>query len=408
MNETTSLTKGNIISALFLVAGTIVGGGMLALPVATGLSGFIPSSLLMILCWAAMTLTALLYVEVSLWMEPYAHVITMTSKILGPIGKAFAWVLYLFICYASLVGYTAGGSVLMTTALDRAYEIPLDKFEGSVLFLLLFGTSFYIGHHFVGRINSILFIAMVGAYFALVGTGAHEMNFSLLQHSEWKSAFFAVPLLLTSFSFQTMVPSLTPYLKRNKRALQLAIVGGTTLSLIIYLVWQALILGIVPVEGPHGLAKALELGEPATQFISEHVVGAHIGYIAEFFAFFAIVTSFLGIGLGLFDFLADGLKIKEKGFGKFFLVTLILIPTLYFTSQFERVFMIALDSTGGYGDTLLNGVIPVLLVWIGHYSLGYGKEEKSFLTNRFLLFSLFLFYCTVFIYKLLLDFGYFL
>ncbi len=37
-----------------------------------------------------------------------------------------------------------------------------------------------------------------------------------------------------------------------------------------------------------------------------------LGAIADFFCFFAIVTSFLGIALGLFDFLADGLKIPRK------------------------------------------------------------------------------------------------
>ncbi|MFN4174810.1 MAG: aromatic amino acid transport family protein, partial [Parachlamydiaceae bacterium] len=83
-----------LLSAIFLVAGTCIGGGMLALPVATGLAGFFPSLVVMILSWLMMTLTALLLLEVSLWMEEGVHVITMSSRLLGPFGKAVSWVLY--------------------------------------------------------------------------------------------------------------------------------------------------------------------------------------------------------------------------------------------------------------------------------------------------------------------------
>src|SRR5689334_9836734 len=92
-----------VISAIFLVAGTCIGGGMLALPIATGISGFYPSLAVMLVCWLAMAASALLLLEVNLWMEEGAHIITMSSRLLGPVGKAVSWVLYLFICYASLV-----------------------------------------------------------------------------------------------------------------------------------------------------------------------------------------------------------------------------------------------------------------------------------------------------------------
>jgi tyrosine-specific transport protein len=37
-----------------------------------------------------------------------------------------------------------------------------------------------------------------------------------------------------------------------------------------------------------------------------------------------------------------------------------------------------LDITGSFGDSLLNGVIPVLLVWVGRYVIGYKSELKLF------------------------------
>lgn len=393
-----------IISAMFLVAGTCIGGGMLALPLATGVTGFLPSIAIMIVCWLAMTATALLLVEVSLWMEEGAHIITMTSRLLGVPGKLISWFLYLFICYASLVGYTAGGGLQIAASIHLFTGWEVSKEIGSVIFLAFFGSMIYLGTQLVGRINAIFFVAMVLAYFTLVGMGLDEVNPELLTHRQWTGSWLAVPLLLTTFSFQTMVPSLTPYLKRNAKALRIAIIGGTTLTFIVYALWQWLILGIVPIEGQHGLAEALRLGVPPTQFVREHVNGVWIYQIAEFFAFFAIATSFLGIALGLFDFLSDGLKIQERGPGKILLGALVAIPVLIFALKFERVFVVAMESSGGFGDSVLNGLIPVMMVWVGRYRLGYVGTFKL-PGGKPLLAFIFCFFLFALILEFLVHFG---
>lgn len=397
MESQAKVRKGSILSAMFLVAGTCVGGGMLALPVATGVTGFIPSIAIMLVCWLAMTITGLLLIEVSLWMEEGVHLISMTSRILGAPGRWVSWVLYLFICYASLIAYTAGGGFQIADAVSNYLNFPMYKDYGAVIFILVFGGVIYLGSKIVGRVNAILFTAMVISYFALVGFGASEIKGDLLLEHKWAGSLMAVPLLLTAFSFQTMVPSLTPYLKSNLSALRWAVIGGTTIAFIIYGVWQALILGIVPVEGSNGLAQALALGEPATQFLKEHVTGRWVSDIAEFFAFFAIVTSFLGIALGLFDFLADGLKIKKEGFGKVALGILIVVPVIICATQFERVFLVALEISGGFGDSILNGLIPVLMVWIGRYHLKMGSDSHFRIPGgKPLLAAIFVFFlCTL-------------
>lgn len=377
MEQETQLPRWRLLSAIFLVAGTCTGGGMLALPVATGISGFLPSSVAMIVCWLAMTASALLLLEVNLWMKEGAHVITMSSTILGPVGKAVSWCIYLFICYASLVAYTAAGGSLIANGLSNSLGIDLTNTWSCFVFIVIFGGIIYLGDKVIGRVNAILFVAMIVAYFALVGTGISEINPQLLAHRRWSPAVLAIPLLLTTFSFQTMLPSLTPYLKRNGKALRLSIVAGTTITLIVYLVWQVMVLGIVPVNGPNSLLSALEAGEPVTQFLRQHVDSTWVAAIAEYFAFFALVTSFIGIALGLFDFLADGLKIKKTGIGNIILGFLLVVPTFIFATYFERIFLIALDTSGGFGDSILNGIMPALMVWIGRYYLRFPDENRT-------------------------------
>lgn len=87
----------------------------------------------------------------------------------------------------------------------------------------------------------------------------------------------------------------------------------------------------------------------------------------HFFAFFALVTSFLGVSLSFVDFLADGLKIKKDILGTIILVCLVLIPPCVFSYLYPTVFLTALNYAGAFGAVLLFGVIPVLMVWKGRY-----------------------------------------
>lgn len=393
-------SKPPVLSALFLVAGTCIGGGMLALPVSTGLSGFLPSACVMLLCWAAMTLSALLLLEVSLHAPKEAHMLSMSASLLGQCGSAITWALFLFISYASMIAYTAAGGGLAAVFARAILGVDWSDEMGCLFFTLLFGGMLTLSNRHIGSLNGWLFLGMLAAYAALVAMGAKEVQAERLRHADWSYAFPAAPLLLTTFSFQTMLPSLTPYLHRQARAIRWAIIGGTTLTLFTYLLWQSLVLGIVPVMGVHSLAEALERGEPITQFLKEHVASPWLSWVAEWFGFFALVTSFLGIGIGLKDFLRDGMcslfgEPAAVSFrGKSLLFCLILIPTFLFAAYFERIFLIALESSGGIGDTILNGLFPICMVWIGRYRLGW-KGEKQVGGGKGSLVALFLFFFAI-------------
>lgn len=398
---TNKLQLGTLLGAMLLVAGTSIGGGMLALPVSTGEAGFFPSFALLLLCWAFMTSTGLLMLEANLWMKDHdAHIISMSSRFLGPLGKIVAWITYLFIGYASLIAYIAGGGALLQEAIYSVSGYQLESWICASLFIAFFGFIIDLGAKIVGRVNAILVAAMVFAYFILVGVGVSEITPSFLSHTNWKRVILATPIVLTVFSFQCIVPSLTIYLKRNAKALRIAIVGGTTLTLFVYLIWEFLVLGTVPLEGENGLEVALLQGRAATDFYRQVVGSPYVSLFAGFFAFFALATSFLGLGLGLFDFLADGLKIKKKGKNKILLAILIIAPSLFFALTYERAFLVALDTSGGFGDAILNGILPVMMVWIGRYWMNL-KGPYTFLGGKVSLTLVILFYMGVLTFEII-------
>ena len=56
------------IGATLLLAGISIGGAMLALPVITAIYGFVVATILFVIAWAYLTFTALLILEINLWM----------------------------------------------------------------------------------------------------------------------------------------------------------------------------------------------------------------------------------------------------------------------------------------------------------------------------------------------------
>lgn len=349
--------------AMLLVAGTCIGGGMLALPVACAGAGFLPSALLMVVVWAAMTLTGLFFVEAGFWVKKEdAHVITLSGTLLGPWAKKVAWCVFLFIAYASLVAYTAGGGYVISQIANHC-GWAMSKTVGALLFICVFGPSVLMRHTTLGRINAFFFFVMLVAYILLIVAGSQDIQADLVLRQDWSMSIGALPLLLTAFSYQAMVPSLHPYLDHNKRSLMVAITGGTALAGSFYLVWQLVVFGNVPLIGENSLQAAFALGEPATYALSKISGSSFIGLAAACFAFFALITSFFGISLGLFDFLSDGLSIPKNWSGSLILTLLILLPCAFFATMYERVFLEALDASGGFGDTIVNGLIPVLMVW---------------------------------------------
>ena len=88
---------------------------------------------MMTLTWCFMITTALMLLEANLWMPAGSHIITMAGRLLGPFGKATAWILYLFMAYASLIAYTsAAGGLLQEIVPDAGPWLC------NLLFILIF------------------------------------------------------------------------------------------------------------------------------------------------------------------------------------------------------------------------------------------------------------------------------
>lgn len=356
-----------VFGATLLVAGSCIGAGMLALPMVTGLAGFLPAVAVFLLGWLFMTTTGLLLLEVNLWLGTQVSIVSMAGQTLGTVGKVLAWVFFCFLFYLILVAYTAACGSLVGDFFERAFHFPIPHWLGSLFCSVLLGLLVYAGTRPVDLVNRLFMLGLIVSYVLLLVLGAGHVNNALLTHVAWSYALVPVPIIVIAFGFHNMIPSLTRYLKRNHTMLQLAIITGSTVTLLVYLAWEWLILGIIPATGAGSFEQTIEQGDMATYALRQAVGKGWVVDVAQWFAFFAIVTSFLGQGLSLVHFLADGFRIALNRRWSALLTVLAVGPPFVASVLDPTIFIRALEMAGAYSAVILFGILPALMVWVGRY-----------------------------------------
>lgn len=368
--------------AALLVAGTSIGAGMLALPAITGLAGFVPAMVVNVICWLFMLATGLLFLEAVLWLEPGVNLLSTAGRFLGPWGKYLGGGAFLFLYYCLLVAYIAGGAPLFFAGLPLE-ELGAWKY---VIFSLVFAIVVFIGAKSVNRVNWLLMWGLIGAYVLLVSYGLGKIDPALLERSSWPLALGSMPILFSAYGYHNIVPSIAMHLKRNGRSLRWAIVIGTLIPFIVYSLWQMMLIGTQDLQTIEEIAGH-EL--PVTVALQRMANSSFVGVISGFFGFFAIVTSLLGVSLSMVDFWADGFGCKRVGVSRLLLTSLVFIPPTVFACFKPDVFISALHVAGGFGESLINGLFPVMMVWSGRYAMGL-KSEWSLFGGRAMLVVLFI------------------
>ncbi|MBS0286756.1 MAG: amino acid permease [Proteobacteria bacterium] len=359
-----------VFGGAMLVSGTCIGAGMLALPVSTAAGGFYPSSMVFIFCWLMMTFSAFLMLEVSLWYPEETNLITMAKSTLGKPGEFIAWATYVLFLYALMTAYTSGASGIIGKILGT---MGFDESLGLWITVVIFAAIVYFGARSVDWANRIMMIGLIGAYVALVGIVIPKVSPQMLADGHPKYLWTTGPLLVTSFGFHLLIPSLKNYLSSDVKALRWSIFFGSLLPLIVYLLWEVLVLGVIPVKGEQGLVAILHAehhtGKQAvielTQLLSHLLKNSHVTVLAGVFGLCAMLTSFIGVALGLFDFFADGFHIKKTVRGKFTLAALTFLPPVLMALFYPR-FITALHYAGFFAAILLV-IFPAVMVWWGRY-----------------------------------------
>ena len=148
----------------------------------------------------------------------------------------------------------------------------------------------------------------------------------------------------------------------DSRKLRRIFIIGSAIPLFVYLFWQLATLGALSGNTFTAILAQQAGLNGLMQAIRTLVASPHVEVAVHLFADLALATSFLGVALGLFDYLADLFKRKNNARGRLQTGALTFIPPLIFALFYPQGFVMAL----GYAAialAVLALLIPALLSW---------------------------------------------
>ncbi|WP_027721094.1 amino acid permease [Maridesulfovibrio zosterae] len=354
--------SASAMSMMFVVVGNMLGAGILALPVNLCAAGFYPSVAATLLMWVLMTYTALIYSEQkSLTTNEHADLPTFFQQELGDAWKWVTIIANMIILYGVLVAYLCGISTIIMS-LQSAVSKPIVTI---IYFAIVTGITAF-GMKMMNKCTPYMVTIMWITFGALVFMVVPDVSATNIDNFDWAYIPSGLPVLLMAFHFHNIIPSICRTLNHDRKKIRTAIIGGTTIGMVMNIAWLLVVLGALPLSAPDthiDLITAFGRNDPATIPLGKLLQTPVFTYIALIFALVAMSTAFMANGTALMSFIRDltatylGTKNKQ-------LVWLFsFIPPLLVGLIYPDIFLVAINLVGGVGECIIFGILPGFIVW---------------------------------------------
>lgn len=351
--------KPSVFGGASIVASVCVGAGMLGLPTAGAGAWMLWSALALIITMLVMTVSGWMLLEALKSYEYRASFSTVTKDLLGNKVNLFNNVMVYFVGGILLYAYITSAGLMIEKVVDVSSEVA------SILFAFVFSAFVLHSTRSVDRISVVLIIFMILSFLFGVFSLTFNVDMSNLfngfsQESHYFPYVFAMfPVALTSFGYHHSVASLRSYYKSEDLAKR-AILIGTLIALCLYVLWVFSVYGNLP---RYEFGPVISQGGDVDVLLSSlggAIESERVSNIINIFSAAAIFSSFVGVGLGVFDFIADllGFENNRKGRMKTWVAT--FLPPLVLSLFFPFGFLIAIGYAGA-AATVWTCIVPALL-----------------------------------------------
>ena len=362
----------SLLGGAMIIAGTAIGAGMLANPTSTAGVWFIGSILALIYTWFCMTTSGLMILEANLHYPTGSSFDTIVKDLLGKGWNIINGLSVAFVLYILTYAYITSGGGITQNLLNQAFgsaesAVDIGRTSGSLIFCFILAAFVWLSTKAVDRFTTVLIVGMVVAFFlstaGLLSSVKTEVLFNSIAEGEQTYLPYlltALPVCLVSFGFHGNVPSLVKYYDRDGSRVMKSIFIGTGLALVIYILWQLAVQGNLPRTE---FAPVIEKGGDVSALLEalhKYIEVEYIAVVLNFFAYMAIATSFLGVTLGLFDYIADLFKFDDSVLGRTKTTLVTFLPPLLLSLQFPYGFVIAIGYAG-LAATIWAAIVPALL-----------------------------------------------
>ena len=405
----------SLFGGAMIIAGGTIGAGMLANPTSTAGVWFLGSLVLLAYTWFCMTSSGLMLLEANLHYPTGASFDTVVKDLLGQgwnviNGLSVAFVLYI-LTYAYI---TSGGGItegfINQLLSSEQHTVQIGRVSGSLIFCLVLAVFVWFSTKAVDRFTTVLIGGMVIAFIlsvaGLISSVKVEVLFDSVVQGEQQYLPYmlgALPVCLVSFGFHQNVPSLVKYYERDANRVMKSVFFGTAIALAVYVLWQLAVQGNLPRAE---FAPVIEKGGDIAvllQALGKYIQTDFIALALRFFAYLAIATSFLGVTLGLFDYIADLCKFDDSRSGRTKTALITFLPPLLLSLAFPFGFVLAIGYAG-LAATIWAVIVPALLAKASRRK--FAQSNYLVYGGNFMIYFVILFGLLNIAAQLAMQFGY--
>lgn len=405
----------SLFGGAMIIAGGTIGAGMLANPTSTAGVWFLGSLVLLAYTWFCMTSSGLMLLEANLHYPTGASFDTIVKDLLGQgwnviNGLSVAFVLYI-LTYAYI---TSGGGItegfINQLLSSEQHTLQIGRVSGSLIFCLVLAVFVWFSTKAVDRFTTVLIGGMVIAFIlsvaGLISSVKVEVLFDSMVQGEQQYLPYmlgALPVCLVSFGFHQNVPSLVKYYERDANRVMKSVFFGTAIALAVYVLWQLAVQGNLPRAE---FAPVIEKGGDIAvllQALGKYIQTDFIALALRFFAYLAIATSFLGVTLGLFDYIADLCKFDDSRSGRTKTALITFLPPLLLSLAFPFGFVLAIGYAG-LAATIWAVIVPALLAKASRRK--FAQSNYLVYGGNFMIYFVILFGLLNIVAQLAMQFGY--
>ncbi len=334
------------------------------MPITSASMGFGFTVALLFILWLLLSFSALLFIEVYQTARIDAGLATLAEQYFGRFGRIISTVALLIFMYAILAAYVTGGGSLISGLLPIFNDSGSANQIGILLFTVVLGSFVVIGTSSVDAVNRLFFFSKIAVFLFVLMMMLPRVSVDNLMAMPINHALVlsAAPVFFTSFGFHVVIPSIVKYLEGDVKRLKIAIIAGTGIPLVAYLLWQLSTHGVL---SQNQFMQILQQDPTLNGLVNatrEITGSAVLSEAVRLFSSLALITSFLGVSLSLFDCLKDLLNRVKVRSNRASLGFLTFLPPLIFALFYPEGFIMAL----GYAGIMFafyGLVLPVGLAW---------------------------------------------
>ena len=369
--------KPSVLGGAMIIAGTVIGAGMLANPTATAGIWFAGSLIVLLYTWFSMLSSGLMILEATTHYPPGANFDTIVKDLLGRGWSIITGLSVAFVLYLLTYAYIFTGGNLTAQAL----QAPL--WVGQIVFALIFAGCVWWSTFWVDRGTTILIGGMIMTFLWANGGLLLSAQPAVLfdtagsgNGSYWIYLGTALPVCLASFGFHGNVSGLFDYFRGDAKKVARSLWLGTLVALVIYALWQFAVQGNLP-RSQFGPVIAAQDNVASLLAALAQVAGSGLVRVLSLFSYMAIASSFLGVTLGLLDYLTDLFGFGTGRAGRSKAAALTFLPPLVACLLFPTGFVLAISYVG-FAATVWTAFVPALLLYACRKKFGEGKGYRVY------------------------------